>query len=539
MLHKISLLLLTLLLLPSFVFARNPNDPYYENQWYLERINAPQAWGTITGSREIVVAVLDAGIDMDHPDLSANLWQNSDEILDGIDNDNNGFIDDYQGWDFVTNDNDPGPVIENGADSDAISHGSIIAGIIGAVGNNNEGITGINWQVSIMAVRTLNRLGIGSSEKAAKAINYAVANGADIINLSFAGVENDLALQAAVEAAYDAGVIVVAAAGNEAADLHFNQTFPVCYGTAQEQWVIGVGATDVNDQRFEMSNYGECVDVGAPGHGFFGTVYYAPTGDPDGDFEEAYEGYWSGTSMSSPVVAGATALMLAVNPNLSSNNIVDILEHTSDPLEYIEPCQKTLGQGRINIQRAIEAAQNYSGFPETPSLIQYGISPVTGGQEMISNVENGDCIRTSSFSTVYHVGQDSIRRIFIDAVTYFTYADTFDTVGSVSDATLPTMSIGGTILPKPGVVLVKIQSDPRVYATEVNENDPYSPILRAIETEEIARQMYGARWADYVIDVEPTFFSRYTQGEPITKAISVNKTILKTRQEIANLINNQ
>ncbi len=143
--------------MPAFVFAEDPNDVLYDEQWYLEQINAPEAWDTETGSDEIIIAVLDTGVDLDHPDLVSNLWKNVGEISrNSIDDDKNGYIDDVFGWDFVNFDNMPIPDTSVGASDEAVSHGSLIAGIIGAQGDNEIGVAGINWDIKIMSVRILD-----------------------------------------------------------------------------------------------------------------------------------------------------------------------------------------------------------------------------------------------------------------------------------------------------------------------------------------------------------------------------------------------
>src|SRR3989339_454561 len=138
---------------PILVFAQEPNDKYYDEQWYLEHVSAPQAWEEETGSSKIVIAVLDTGISFEHPDLKTNLWKNDGEVADnGVDDDENGFVDDAFGWDFVDDDNDPGPDASEDANPDAVSHGTVIAGIIGAQGDNRTGVSGVMWDVEIMNV---------------------------------------------------------------------------------------------------------------------------------------------------------------------------------------------------------------------------------------------------------------------------------------------------------------------------------------------------------------------------------------------------
>ncbi|MEK9156558.1 MAG: S8 family serine peptidase, partial [Patescibacteria group bacterium] len=164
--HKPLLAALLLVSLPfSFVQARTPNDAFFGDQWYLPRIGAPEAWGITTGDSDLIIAVLDTGIDLDHPDLVQNLWVNDDEIPGNHkDDDDNGFVDDYHGWDFVNDDESPEPEVAATPDLGAISHGTLIAGLIGAQSDNEIGYTGILWEVDIMPLRVLNENGVGSED---------------------------------------------------------------------------------------------------------------------------------------------------------------------------------------------------------------------------------------------------------------------------------------------------------------------------------------------------------------------------------------
>jgi subtilisin family serine protease len=253
--------------------ATIPNDTGFSKQWGLDNtgqtvngttgipdadIDAPEAWDITTGSSSVIVAVIDSGVAYNHPDLAGNIWANIDETDgNGIDNDGNGFKDDVRGWDFVDNDNDP---------MDFNGHGSHIAGIIGAVGNNGQGMAGIAWKVQIMPVRVLAPDGFGFTSDITAGIDYAVNNGAKIINLSFGenpGDPPDSAVQAAIQNAKNAGVLAVIAAGNDSND---NDALPVYPASYTLENIISVAATDQSDNLAYFSNYGAAsVDVGAPG----------------------------------------------------------------------------------------------------------------------------------------------------------------------------------------------------------------------------------------------------------------------------------
>jgi subtilisin family serine protease len=258
---------------PNYLYrmAAAPNDPRFAEYWGLQNtgqtvngqagssgadISAVSAWDEISDCSSVVVAVIDSGVDYSHPDLAANIWNNPGEVIDGIDNDGNGFIDDVRGWDFVQADNDP---------MDFNSHGTHVAGTLGAVGNNGIGGTGVCWNARVMPLRVLNSVGVGTTADIVAAIDYAAANGARILNMSFGGpdgVAGDLMDMAIANAAVQ-GVLVVAAAGNEGADNDLLPSYPASYARPN---IIAVAATDQQDSLAAFSNFGQIsVDVAAPG----------------------------------------------------------------------------------------------------------------------------------------------------------------------------------------------------------------------------------------------------------------------------------
>lgn len=342
---------------PVVAAAQTPDDRKYELQWYLEQIAAPDAWEVTTGSRDVVVAVLDTGVDLDHPDLSGNIWVNDDEESgNGVDDDGNGYVDDVYGWDFVQDDNNP-TANTSGSDT-AVSHGTLIAGIIGARGNNMIGVAGVAWNVRIMSVRMLNASGSGDAATAADAVDYAVDNGADVINLSFAGDNTDRALRDAIRRAYTSGVVVVAAMGNETRDTDDVAVYPACLRDGDSDWVIGVASSDTEDTPSEFSNYGaNCTDLTAPGEDIYGLQF----DDRDAGFADAYGGMWSGTSMASPIVAGAAALLRSAFPSLSVDNVRNAIKLSVDPLTGLRASQRhKYGAGRVNVAQALVLAEQYA-----------------------------------------------------------------------------------------------------------------------------------------------------------------------------------
>lgn len=362
--HKIlPLVALAGTLVPSLAFARTPNDTAYDDLWYLPHVSAPEAWDETTGDPDVIVAVLDTGVAFDHPDLADNLWENTEEVAgNGRDDDENGYVDDVTGWDFVDNDEIAEPELEGSAEPEAQSHGTFVAGIIGAVGNNSEGYTGVAWDVSIMPLRILDETGAGNETDAANAIRYAVDNGADVINLSFAGDEAHSALRDAVQEAYRNNVVIVAALGNDARNVNNRPVYPACLRGRVSDWVIGVAATDEDDQETQFTNYGsDCADIAAPGENILGLGYAEDAEDADED--ELYVGPWDGTSMASPLVAGAAALIKSVYPTISVDNVRSALKLSVDPA-YPLSGVGALGAGRLNIAAALEIAASLVGAQE-------------------------------------------------------------------------------------------------------------------------------------------------------------------------------
>lgn len=358
----------------------NPSDPHYAEQWYLRKIQAPSAWEKTTGNLDVKVAILDTGVYWQHPDLIDNIWYNFKETPnDGIDNDHNGYIDDVHGWDFVDNDNDPSPSFQDlNATKQAINHGTIVAGIIGAMGNNERGVTGINWRVSMIPLRVLNSHGSGSTVMVEKAIRYAIAQGADMINLSFVGQGYSELLYRAIKDAYDKGILVVAASGNDQAavqDLDNNPLYPVCFaGKNGENIVMGVAASNGNDERASFSSIGtNCIDITAPGTGFFTTTAF-DAASPDA-LREYYSDGWSGTSVAAPVVSGVAALAKSLDKSLTAADLISLITKNSENIDQQNPgLEGKLGRGRINaflvIQAVLERMRaQANGFLQKGSLV--------------------------------------------------------------------------------------------------------------------------------------------------------------------------
>ncbi len=376
---KIFYFILTFCLLlsyPHYIRAAvmMPNDPYFNDQWHLSKIQAVGAWEKTTGSAEIVVAVIDTGLDLDHPDLASRLWRNTREHQNGKDDDGNGFVDDFVGWDFIDNDNDPSPDPNAPNITRAgINHGTIIAGVIGASAGNAEGVSGINWRVRIMPLRVLDGGGVGNIALVEEAIRYATAAGADVINLSFVGKTFSEFLYQAVYEAWRKNIIVVAAVGNSSSDkdLDLAPQYPACFsGPAGENIILGVAAVDREDRLANFSNFGSnCVDLTAPGVGIFSTQNVSPGNTI---FREAYGGGWSGTSVAAATVSGVVALMKSFNRDLKAAEIARLVtENSEDISRFNSEKASKIGRGRLNAFLALQATEDYL-LGQGRSLIQSG-----------------------------------------------------------------------------------------------------------------------------------------------------------------------
>lgn len=295
--------------------AAAPNDPMFHKMWSLgwtnshgvnSGIGTPRVWNLTTGSSGVTVAVVDSGVDASHPDLAPNMWTNAGEALNGKDDDGNGLADDLQGWDFVANDNNPGD--ENG-------HGTHVAGIIGARGNNANGVAGVNWEVRLMSLRVLDAAGSGWTSDVADAFAYAGRMGVDVVNASLAGPTFSQALLDSIAASPN--TLFVVAAGNASKDVGTTPSYPCSYPLAN---IICVAATGQSNQLSSYSNYGAAVDVAAPGDAILSTW-------PGGTYNEGW-----GTSSASPHVAGVAALLAARHPEANTDAIRSAILGGAEPL---------------------------------------------------------------------------------------------------------------------------------------------------------------------------------------------------------------
>lgn len=338
--------------------ARAPNDTFYPLQWYLRQINAEAAWDKTVGSDKVVVAVIDTGVDIEHEDLRENIWTNAGEIPgNGIDDDKNGYADDVHGWNFLTNTNDVRP-IKAGGTEEGFVHGTLVASLIGARGNNDIGVAGVAWNVKLMPVVALDETGGGSSGTVADAVRYAANNGAQIINLSLEGYTESSALASALAYARSKGVLTVAASGNGEGpagfDLDMLPVYPACLSLDSSFGVITAGGTDTLDQKASHSNYGSCVDLTAPAYNLFGArpVSASATGAAAGT---GYEGGYKGTSLAAPLVSGVAALLKSVHPEWRAEELRARLIISSLPIDDLQAAvfRGKLGHGRLDAAAAL------------------------------------------------------------------------------------------------------------------------------------------------------------------------------------------
>lgn len=322
-----------------------PDDKYYSDQWYLPAIDIEEGWKLEKGDDKTVIAVLDTGIDIDHNDLENNIWVNRAEIADNKkDDDDNGYIDDINGWDFVNDNKNPKPELQGKLDSDTIVHGTHVAGTIAAERNNEIGVSGVCPKCQIMPLQVLNDQGEGSTKHIYNAIEYAIANGADVINLSFGSYDYSAIEAKAIDDAVANHLVVVAAAGNNNRNLNYRHIYPACH-----EKILGVSAVSEQMAKASFSNYGdECVDVAAPGSSIFNAFYKNKLQGLD----DAY-GYMEGTSMSTPVVAGLAGLLKSYEPDLSRKKIANYIKDYSTDYDLGEK----MGKGVINVYNSLKAVK--------------------------------------------------------------------------------------------------------------------------------------------------------------------------------------
>lgn len=311
-----------------------PNDPEWISQWALSKINAPTAWDATQGADTTIIALIDSGIAPAHQDMNGKLWRNDDIADNGVDDDQNGKIDDTNGWNFVEETNNI---------ADPNGHGTQVAGVAGAIGNNGLGIAGLCWQCSLMPVVAMQVSDVANYSTVAEAVLYAAANGAAVINLSLGGYADSSMLREAIAEAATTAVIVAAAGNDDDATPFYPAAYPE---------VIAVAATDTADQKTVFSNYGAWVDIAAPGTEVLTTApngYTAP----------------SGTSVATPLVAGVAGLLKSLHPDWSPALITWQIVNTATWIDGNNPTYAgQLGYGRLDAGAALRQ------FPEARARVE-------------------------------------------------------------------------------------------------------------------------------------------------------------------------
>ncbi len=429
---------------PDYLFAQAavPNDTYYSLEWHLPKIAAPAAWDTTVGSSNVVIAVLDSGVDGTHPDLAAQL---------------------VAGWNFYDN---------NADTSDVNGHGTGVAGTAAALSNNGQGVASLAWVCKLMPIRVSDASGYASASAIASGLTWAADHGARVANLSFDNVSTVSSLSTAAQYFQSKGGVVVSAAGNDG----------LFDATTDNPLFLKVSATDSTDTLASWSNTGNNVDVAAPG------VTIATTMSGGG------YGYGTGTSFSSPIVAGVAALVLSVNPNLTPGQVTAIIETTADDLGPVG-WDPQYGYGRVNASRAVQAALSAGATDTTPPTAAI-LSPVSGmvvsnlvtinvsgtdnvGITRIECYLNGACVGTNSVApatftwdtTGYTNGSYSLQARAYDAAGNMGVSamDTVTVQNAAPDTTPPTVQItapttGSSVV---GAVSVNINGSDNVGVTRI------------------------------------------------------------------------
>ncbi len=387
-----------------------PDDAYFDRLWGLHNtgqdvngtggtadadMDAPEAWEITTGSNSVVVAVIDSGVDYNHPDLSANIWTNPDETAgNGIDDDGNGYVDDVRGWDFVDDDNSP---------DDSNGHGTHVAGTIAAVGNNSTGVTGVSWAAEIMVLRFLNAFGLGTIADEISAIEYANAKGAHVINSSMGGAGFSQAEKDAIDAS---SALVVCAAGNEGSDNDSTPSYPASYTSSN---IITVAATDQDDNLASFSNYGATsVDVAAPGINIYSIKPSRETAwsnnFDDGDASDWLTGGTSFWGFSLISFSGSYSLADSPGGNYQNNtsswlkaHLLDLSSHTGAKLEFKLNGSSESLYDFLYVQASTNGADWTNQDVMVDSQILSGISGTTSGFWLDASADLGAYDGNSTF----------------------------------------------------------------------------------------------------------------------------------------------
>jgi subtilisin family serine protease len=382
----------------AYYALQSPNDPQVASSWHHATIQSGRAWDLSTGNTSTVIAVIDTGFALDHEELTSKWAANSGEngittvggacwtgvasnkASNNCDDDQNGYIDDTRGWDFVNDDNSPQTGVTNPT-GNGTQHGTMVSSLVGARANNSIGGAGIDWQAKIMPLQVLSDNGDGYTNAIAAAIQYATDNGAMIINMSLGGSGYDAAMDAAITYATDRGVLVVAASGNCGASVANDCANMVAPGRmaypAKYPKVLAVGSTDSSDARSSFSSYGPELDVVAPGDLVGPLASWSSVYTTDGYVSAA-----SGTSFASPIVAGVAGILRAQMGNPTVAQLQRAIIDSVDKVAGMSGAGRTdlYGAGRLNAHKATLLASAYVNPPGSVGTAEIqSRQPATGG----------------------------------------------------------------------------------------------------------------------------------------------------------------
>jgi subtilisin family serine protease len=402
------------------------NDTYASADWTLAKDAAPAAWDISTGNNQTIVADIDTGFALNHEDLTNQWYQNpgetgmtqagdrcwagtpQDKSANGCDDDNNGYVDDWRGWNFVKADNNPqaGRINPTGQ---GVWHGTATAGFIGATGNNSKGTSAIDQHTKILPLTVLDDDGTGYTSDITAAVYYAVGNHANVINLSLGAFANDPALRTAITYAISHNVVVVAAAGNcgDSGDPNCSGISPttIAYPAAYPD-VIAVGASTSSDQRASFSSYGDALDVSAPGYNLPVGLMWTPSNQT-----AAYASGLYGTSFASPQVASLVALIKSIRPSSSVGDITALVDATASKPSGMNGLMYAvnLGHGIINAGNALTIAQTLNSTSGTPTLLQAGSAQAEHETYAATTISSG-CQISSGACTIEFTGSSGFKR---------------------------------------------------------------------------------------------------------------------------------
>ena len=510
-----------------------PNDPYFSYLWGLRNtgqgsyssgtytcttcskpgadISAAKAWDLSTGSADVIVAVIDTGVDYTHPDLAANIYRDSSNKI--------------VGYDFVDNDSDP---------MDDYGHGTHCAGTIGAVGNNGTGVAGVCWKVKIMPVKFLDATGSGTTSNAVLSVDFAVAHGAQVLSNSWGGGGNSQLLLEAIQRAQTAGVLFVAAAGNSAANIDSGSFYPASYNQSASN-VIAVAATDPYDVLASFSNYGpKTCDIAAPGYGIYSTL---PSGSCPLCSSSGY-GYLSGTSMATPHVAGAAALIRSRFPGLLPTELKARLLYSADHPSEMAGYTRW---GRLNVFNALQSDTIPPGAPLNFAVTQ---ASATGLRlTWTASGEDGSTGTVSAYQVFYNTVSDADTAVMVEPTmtpgppgtsesfdltgltpqtSYYVFLRAVDKVGNTSsllttgpvktnaaaffDGAEATPAFASTYGPAWTVAAGGAHTGQYSYASSATISQNQSSMLMMINPFNVSGPTYAAFWAKKDLDDSYDFF---------------------------------